>query len=115
MRLLRAWGLRIIGLVTGRRRARHFETELASHLEMHVDENIARGMTPEEARRQAVIALGGIQATREAYRERFDLGVLFVAADNPRSLHTTTTKLEAEPLAIFEVHARQYHFLAFRF
>lgn len=53
--------------------------------------------------------------TREAYRERFDLGVLFVAADNHRSLHTTTTTLGAEPLAIFEVDARQYHFLAFRF
>lgn len=55
------------------------------------------------------------EVTREAYRERFDLGVLFVAADNPRSLHTTTTKLEAKSLAVFEVDARQYHFVAFRF
>jgi hypothetical protein len=53
--------------------------------------------------------------TREAYRARFDLGVLFVAADNPRSLHTTSTKLGAESLATFEVDARQYHFLAFRY
>ena len=53
--------------------------------------------------------------TREAYRERFDLGVLFVAADNPRSLHTTTTKLGAKSLATFDVDSRQYHFLAFRF
>lgn len=53
--------------------------------------------------------------TREVYRERFDLGVLFVAADNPRSLHTVTTKLGAKSLAIFEVDARQYHFLAFSF
>lgn len=53
--------------------------------------------------------------TREAYRQRFDLAVLFVAADNERSLHTTTTKLGAEPLANFEVNAKRYHFLAFRF
>ncbi len=52
---------------------------------------------------------------REEYGKRFDLCVLFVAADNPRSVHTTTTKLGAEPLATFEVDARQYHFLAFRF
>jgi hypothetical protein len=54
-------------------------------------------------------------ATQAAYRERFDLGVLFVAADNPRSLHTTTTKLGAKSLAVFEVNSQQYHFLAFSF
>lgn len=54
-------------------------------------------------------------ATGAAYRERFDLGVLFVAADNPRSLHTTTTKLGAESLAVFEVNAQKYHFLAFSY
>lgn len=53
--------------------------------------------------------------TRAAYRDQFDVGVLFVAADNPRSLHTTTTKLGAEPLAEFEVAGRRYHFLAYAF
>lgn len=53
--------------------------------------------------------------TREAYRGRFDCGVLFVAADNVRSLHTTTTKLEATSLAVFGVDGRQFHFLAFDF
>ncbi|MGV1089436.1 MAG: hypothetical protein ACOYBX_15770 [Mycobacterium sp.] len=54
-------------------------------------------------------------ATLEAYRDRFDLAVLFVAADNPRSLHTTTTKLGAQSLAVFEADGRPYHFLAFEF
>jgi hypothetical protein len=53
--------------------------------------------------------------TREAYRDRFDVAVLFVAADNPRSLHTTTTKLGAQPLAVFKVDSQQYHFMAFSF
>jgi len=53
--------------------------------------------------------------TGEAYRKRYDLGVLFVAADNPRSLHTSTTKLGARSLAIFEADERQYHFAAFEF
>ena len=55
------------------------------------------------------------EVTGEAYRQRFDLGVLFVAADNPRSLHTTTSKLGATSLAIFEADSKQYHFLAYRF
>lgn len=52
---------------------------------------------------------------RRAYRDRFDVGVLFVSADNPRSLHTTTTKLGARPLADFEVAGKQYVLLAFEF
>jgi hypothetical protein len=54
-------------------------------------------------------------ATREPCRDRFDIGVLFVAGDNPRSLHTTTGKLGAEPLAMFDVCGRRYHFLAYAF
>jgi hypothetical protein len=53
--------------------------------------------------------------TRKAYADRFDVGVLFVAASNPVSLHTTTSKLGAESLALFDVDGKRYHFLAFRF
>lgn len=53
--------------------------------------------------------------TRRAYRDRFDVGVLFVAAGNPRSLHTTTTKLGAHALAEFEADGRRFHFLAYEF
>lgn len=53
--------------------------------------------------------------TGEFYRDRYDIGVVFVAADNPRSLHTTTTKLGARSLATFAVGSKRYHFLAFDF
>lgn len=49
------------------------------------------------------------------YRDRYEIGVLFVASANPRSLHTTTTKLGATVLTEFEVDEQRYHFLAFRF
>lgn len=68
----------------------------------------------EDARGRGVYAAFNA-ATRAAYHGRFDLGVLFVSADNPRSLHTTTTKLGAKSLAHFEVNSQQYHFLAFSF
>jgi hypothetical protein len=54
-------------------------------------------------------------ATGKFYRDRYDLGVVFVAADNPRSLHTTTTKLGARSLAEFGVGSARYHFLVFDF
>jgi putative ABC transport system permease protein len=37
---------------------------------MHIEDNVRRGMTPELARRAAVLKLGGIEQTRENYRDR---------------------------------------------
>jgi putative ABC transport system permease protein len=48
---------------------RELSAELESHLDMHVADNVRAGMTPEEARRQALIALGGVQQTKESHRE----------------------------------------------
>jgi predicted permease len=45
------------------------EDELRFHLEKEVELNIARGMSADEARRQALIAFGGVQQTRENVRE----------------------------------------------
>ena len=47
-----------------------FEAELASHLAMHTEDGIRAGLSSEEARRQALIRLGGAEQTRQAYRER---------------------------------------------
>lgn len=44
--------------------------ELESLLQMHTDENLRRGMTPEEARRQARIQLGGVEQLRQVVRDR---------------------------------------------
>jgi predicted permease len=53
-------------MLMGRRRDEHeLDEELRFHLEKQTEANIARGMAPEEARRQALLALGGIDKTRE--------------------------------------------------
>lgn len=52
-------------------REREFSTELQSHLDMHIADNVRAGMTPDEARRQALIALGGVAQTKERYRAAF--------------------------------------------
>ena len=45
------------------------DTELREHNERLIEQNIARGMTQEEARRQAVIMMGGIQPLKEDCRD----------------------------------------------
>jgi putative ABC transport system permease protein len=55
-------------LMWRRTRDREFSVELQSHLDMHIADNIREGMTPEEARRQALVALGGVEQTKERYR-----------------------------------------------
>jgi predicted permease len=61
-----------------------FAEELASHVALLTDENIARGMTPEEARRQALIELGGVEQTRELQRETRSLPFLESLAQDLR-------------------------------
>src|SRR5277367_3555680 len=72
MRKLRALWMRIRGLF-GRSQAADFNAELESHLQLHIEDNLRRGMIPEQARREALIKLGGIEQTRQAYRERQSL------------------------------------------
>jgi putative ABC transport system permease protein len=43
--------------------------ELAAHLDLAVDDNVRAGMGPEEARRQALVRLGGIEPAMERHRD----------------------------------------------
>lgn len=75
MRQLRAWVQRFAGLFD-RRKDRDFQDEVESHLAMHIDDNLRAGMTPIEARRAALLALGGVEQVKEEYRDR--RGIPFV-------------------------------------
>jgi predicted permease len=57
----------------GKRAGEDFSAELESHLQMHIDDHLRSGMSPEEARRTALIQSGGIEQARQAYRERESL------------------------------------------
>ena len=46
-----------------------FEEELRAHLEMLAEENVRRGMTPDEARRAARVRFGGVAQLQENHRE----------------------------------------------
>jgi putative ABC transport system permease protein len=76
MRVLRALWLRLGDRLLRRRRERELQSELDAHLAMHVDDNLRAGMTPGEARRHALIALGGVEVMKEQYRDRRSLPFL---------------------------------------
>src|SRR6267143_7331213 len=76
MRGLRALGLRFAGLFHKERRDRELAEELESHLQMHIEDNLRSGMNPAEARRQALIKLGGIDQAKENYRDRRGIPML---------------------------------------
>ena len=50
--------------------------EIESHIQMQTEENQRAGMSAEEARRRAILKLGGVERTRQAYRERDTLPLI---------------------------------------
>src|SRR5207249_11204537 len=76
MKRLREWMVRFGGLFNKQRKDRELDEEIESHLQLHIEDNLRLGMTPEEARRQAMIKLGGIESMKESYRDQRSLPVL---------------------------------------
>jgi putative ABC transport system permease protein len=69
MRKLRAFCFRLPGLFRSRRAEEDFAAELESHIALHTDAGICSGLSAEEARRQALIQLGGVEQTQQTQRE----------------------------------------------
>jgi putative ABC transport system permease protein len=76
MRELRAWCLRFVGLFRKERRDCELAEELESHLQMHIEDNLRSGMDPAEARRLALLKLGGIEQAKEKYRDQRGIAAL---------------------------------------
>ncbi len=70
MRQFRALGARLHGMFRGEPADRELSAELESHLQMHIDDNLRSGMSPDQARRDALIKLGGVEQAKQVYRER---------------------------------------------
>jgi putative ABC transport system permease protein len=60
---------RLFSIFRRRQIDQDLDAELASHLELAFEENLQSGMPPEEARRQALVRVGGIQRAREQHRD----------------------------------------------
>jgi len=76
MRRLRALFIRIAALFRKGRQDREVAAELETHLQLHIEDNLRAGLNPDEARRQALIKLGGVEQTKESYRDQRGLPLL---------------------------------------
>src|SRR5690348_14536424 len=52
------------------------DAELRSHLEMSIELNVQKGMSPADAHREALRSFGGLEQTKELYREQRGLPMI---------------------------------------
>jgi macrolide transport system ATP-binding/permease protein len=67
---------RLAALFRRRRLEDDLDEELRSHLEMAVELNLGKGMNAEEARREALRSFGGVEQTKEIYRDQRGLPMI---------------------------------------
>jgi predicted permease len=75
---------RLLDLLLGRRREERLTDEIQTHLDLLTDELIAQGMLPDDARRAARRAFGGVDRAKAAYRDQRGLPVLDALAQDVR-------------------------------
>jgi predicted permease len=76
MRGLARFFRRVLNFTTRRRSEERLREEMESHLVAQTEENIRAGMTPEEARRQAGVKFGAVEAVRQDYHAETGLPFL---------------------------------------
>jgi len=59
---------RLLNVTTGRRGENRLREEIESHLAAQTEENVRAGMAPAEARRQARLKFGAVEAVRQDYQ-----------------------------------------------
>ena len=76
MTWLRVLKSRLAALLRKGRLEQELDEELRSHLEMQVEENVRKGMSPQEARYAAMRSFGGVEQVKEIYREQRGLPMI---------------------------------------
>jgi macrolide transport system ATP-binding/permease protein len=66
----RAFWIRLVGMWRRNVRDDESSAEMESHLEMHIHDNLRPGMTPEEARRDVLIQLRGMEQAKQGHWRR---------------------------------------------
>jgi len=71
---------------------RELDAEVASHLELHIADNLRAGMTTEAAQRDALLKLGGVEQTKESVRDRRGIPFLEILCQDLRYAFRTLRK-----------------------
>jgi macrolide transport system ATP-binding/permease protein len=70
MKILRRFFKRVANLATRRAQDERLREEIEGHIALQTAENIRGGLSPVEARRQAMVKFGGVEAVKEEYRAK---------------------------------------------
>jgi putative ABC transport system permease protein len=84
MRTLRRFFKRLISWATTQHDEERLRAEIEEHLAMQTAENLQAGLSPIEARRQAMLKFGGVEAMKEEYRDQKGLPFLETLAEDLR-------------------------------
>src|SRR5271168_2299504 len=84
MKTLRRFFKRLTSWATTQQDEERLQAEIAEHLAMQTAENIQAGLSPIEARRQAMLKFGGVEAMKEEYRDQKGLPFLETLAQDLR-------------------------------
>jgi predicted permease len=76
MKSLRRFLNRLFNSTTRRPQEERLREEIADHIAMQTEENLRAGLSPVEARRQAMLKFGGVEAMKQDYRA--ERGLLFL-------------------------------------
>jgi predicted permease len=76
MKFLRRFFTRLRNLATRRTDDERLREEIEEHIALQTAENLRAGLSPVEARRQAMLKFGGVEAIKEDYRD--ERGLLFI-------------------------------------
>src|SRR6266481_9799235 len=76
MRALRRFLHRVVNVVTRRAQDERLREEIEEHIALQTAENLRAGLSPVEARRQAWLKFGAVEAMKEDYRA--ERGLLFI-------------------------------------
>jgi predicted permease len=85
MAWLRVAAARLLAPLRRRHLDESLDEELHAHLDMLVEENVRRGMTPDESRYAALRSFGGVEQVKEDYRDRRSLRMIEMLGQDVRS------------------------------
>src|SRR6267378_7190989 len=68
MKSLRRFFTRLFNSAARREQEERLREEIAEHIALQTDENLRAGLSPVEARRQAMMKFGGVEAMKQDYR-----------------------------------------------